>query len=88
MWGRYQLPGPLFVQAEYEYLSYQYYRADLSKNRTGVSSLLAGGGLAQPLGANASAHVLVMYNFSYNGYAQPAPYTSPWVIRFGVGVRF
>ncbi|MFO1319433.1 MAG: hypothetical protein U1F52_07450 [Burkholderiales bacterium] len=88
VFGRYQLPGPLFVQAELEYLSYQYYRANLTKARDGVWSLLAGGGLSQPLGANASAYALVMYNFSYNGYSQPAPYTSPWVVRFGVGVRF
>lgn len=85
---RYHLPGPLFVQAELEYMSYEVYRADFSKERRGVTSVLAGGGFSQPIGSNASAHLVLMYNFSYSGYGQPAPYSSPWVLRAGVGVHF
>lgn len=88
LFGRYHLPGPFFVQGEIEYLSYQYYRPNLTKERDGVWSVLAGGGISQPLGSNASAFALLMYNFSYNDYSQPSPYTSPWVVRFGVGLRF
>ena len=88
LFTRYRLPGPFFVQAEMEYMNYEVYRADLSKDRRGVTSLLAGGGISQPIGSNASAHFVVLYNFSYSGYGQPAPYSSPWVLRAGVGVHF
>lgn len=88
VFGRYQLPGPFFVHAEMEYLNYEAYRGDLSKYRKGATSLLAGGGFSQSIGRNTSAHLMVLYNFSYSGYASPAPYSSPWVLRAGVGIRF
>jgi len=88
LFARYQLPGPFFVHGEYEYLSYQYYNSRLDKARTGVSSLLAGGGISQPLGSNASFFAMALYNFSYSGYSGPSPYSSPWVVRFGVGIGF
>ena len=88
LFARYRVFGPAFVHAEYEYLSFQYYTSAQSKQRTGVSSLLAGGGISQPLGSNASMFALVLYNLSYSGYSNPSPYSSPWVIRFGVGIGF
>lgn len=84
---RYRIAGPLFVHGEYEYLNFEYYRG-ASKERTGVSSVLAGGGISQPLGRNASFFAMVLYNLSYSSYASPAPYASPWVVRAGVGFNF
>lgn len=88
VFGRYHLPGPFFAQAEVEYVNYEVYRTNLSTYRKSTTGLLAGGGFSQPLGANASAHLMLLYNFSYSGYAAPAPYSSPWVLRAGIGVRF
>lgn len=88
LFARHRVTGPFFVQGEYEYLSYQYFNSRSEKARTGVSSLLAGGGISQPLGSHASFFALALYNFSYAGYSAPAPYSSPWVIRFGVGIGF
>jgi len=88
VFGRYYLPGPFFVQAEVEYLNYEVYRSNLSTYRKSTTGLLAGGGISQPLGANASAHLMLLYNFSYSGYSAPAPYSSPWVLRAGIGIRF
>ena len=88
VFGRYQLPGPFFVHAEMEYLNYEVYRGDQSKLRKGTASLLAGGGFSQSIGRSTSAHLMVLYNFSYSGYSAPAPYSSPWVLRAGVGIRF
>lgn len=88
VFGRYHLPGPFFAQAEVEYLNYEVYRSNLSTYRKSATGLLAGGGISQPLGANASAHLMVLYNFSYSSYSAPAPYSSPWVLRAGIGIRF
>jgi hypothetical protein len=88
VFGRYHLPGPFFVQAEVEYVNYEVYRSNLSTYRKSTTGLLAGGGVSQPLGANASAHLMLLYNFSYSSYSAPAPYSSPWVLRAGIGIRF
>jgi len=88
LFGRYKLPGPLFLQAEYEYLDYEYrtsyYGTDTK--RDDFSSFMAGGGVSQAVGGNASIYATVLYNFSYD--QANSPYADPWIIRFGVGVGF
>ncbi len=88
VFGRYHLPGPFFAQAEVEYVNYEVYRSNLSTYRKSTTGLLAGGGISQSLGANLSAQLMLLYNFSYGGYSAPAPYSSPWVLRAGIGLRF
>lgn len=88
VFGRYYFAQYFFAQAEYNYLSYQFVRGDNNKDRRGVSSVLGGGGVAYPLNNNVTASITALYNFSYGGYSSPAPYASPWVIRFGIGVGF
>ena len=80
--------GPVFLQGEYEYLDYEYYRSDLTTARRSANSLFAGAGLAHPLGGNASLFFLAMYNLTYSGYDEPKPYDNPWVIRAGGSVGF
>jgi hypothetical protein len=81
------VPG-FFLQAEYEYLDYEYLRADLSTDRDTASSIFAGGGISQPLGGQAGFYAAALYNFSYNGDDLASPYDSPWVIRVGVTAGF
>lgn len=88
VFGRYAVTGPFFLQGEIEQLSFEYYRSDLTKTRTDATSVFGGGGIAQPLGRNASLFALALYNFSYSGYGFPAPYASPWIFRVGVAVGF
>lgn len=88
VFGRYAVAGPFFVHGEVEQLSYEYYRADLSKSRSDVTSVLGGGGIAQPIGRNAAFFALALYNFSYSSYDAPAPYSSPWIFRIGVSAGF
>ncbi|MBI1394653.1 MAG: hypothetical protein GC151_01645 [Betaproteobacteria bacterium] len=88
VFARYQVFGPFFVHGEYEYLNYQYYRSDLSKTRTGVSSFLVGGGVSQQLNRNASFYAMVLYNLSYSSYDSVSPYSSPWSVRAGIGISF
>jgi hypothetical protein len=88
LFGRYRLPGPFYLQAEYEYLDYEYlvnYNTAETK-RDNFSSFLAGGGVSQAVGGNASIYATMLYNFSYD--QEDSPYSSPWVVRFGVGVGF
>jgi len=89
LFGRYRFPGPFYLEAEYEYLDYEYYRATingLTTERNNFSSFLAGGGISQAVGGNASVYATVLYNFSYD--QKNSPYDSPWITRFGVGVGF
>ena len=88
LFARYRLAGPFFLEADYEYLSYEFVRFDLSTDRTDFSSLLAGGGVYQPFGRNASGYVSVLYNFSYDENDLQSPYDDPWVYRAGVMFGF
>lgn len=84
--------GPLYLQAEYEHLSYDELNYLGDKYRSSFDSYMAGGGLAQPLGQRAVLFMTAMYNFSYNNFnasnVYRVPYNSPWVFRVGVTAGF
>lgn len=84
--------GPVFLQAEYEFLSYDALYYDGTTTRTNFDSFLAGGGINQPMGRKASFFLMVLYNFSYQNYNSTdvyrSPYNSPWVFRIGVAGGF
>jgi hypothetical protein len=82
-------PVPVFfLQAEYEYLNYEYVLSDFSTTRSNQSSYLAGAGISRPMGDRAFFFVSALYNFSYKSDDLTYPYTSPWVYSAGVGVGF
>ena len=88
-WGtsvftRFLVVPPLFLHAEYEYLNYDYI-----DSRLGFNSFMAGGGVAQPIGRNASFIAMVLYNFSYvNDNTTIQPYSDPWIVRIGITAGF
>jgi hypothetical protein len=88
LFGRYRLTSTFFLQAEYEYLNYEYYTSilNMTTERSDFTSLLAGGGISTPAGQNASFYMTALYNFSYD--EPDSPYDSPWVFRLGVAVGF
>ena len=86
IFGRFHVNPAIFLHGEYEYLDYEYYRADLSKDRDNFSSFPAGAGVSQPLGKGGSAYATALYNFSYD--QDDSPYDSAWVYRFGVSYGF
>ena len=91
IFSRYAIYGPLFVQAEYEYLNYEYFPfiGSAETARTGFNSVFLGGGLAQPMGKNAAVILSAFYNVTYQGNSQPPPpYSSPWVVRVGITAGF
>jgi len=77
-----------FLEAEYEYLNYEYVLSDFSTARSNQSSYLAGAGISQPMGDRAFFFVSALYNFSYKSDDLTYPYTSPWIYSAGVGVGF
>jgi hypothetical protein len=88
LFSRFNVARPFFLHLEYEYLSYQFIRGDLSKDRTNYSSVLGGGGVAYPISRNASFFAVLLYNFSYDSSERYSPYGDPWVLRAGVGAHF
>ena len=85
LFGRYFVIPRVYIQAEYEYLSYEDYSTN-STERTNFGSFLAGGGASMPVGGNASLYFTALYNFSYD--KADSPYSDPLVLRFGVGIGF
>ncbi|MFV2060001.1 MAG: hypothetical protein ACC653_04905 [Gammaproteobacteria bacterium] len=90
LFGRYNLTPSFYLQAEYEYIDYEF--AILSgvnvarTERDTFGSLLAGAGIQKSLGGNASLYFTALYNFNYDD--PDSPYTEPVTIRFGIGVGF
>jgi len=84
---RYRVTRPIFLQAEYEYLDYEFVRFDGSTGRDQYDSVLGGVGFVQGVGGRASFFALALYNFSYSD-SDPGPYSDPWVVRVGAAFGF
>jgi len=85
---RLNLMRGIFVQAEYEYVSYEYLDTGLSTQRDDYDSLLLGVGFSRPMGGHAAFVVSTFYNFSYSDNDLYGPYDSPWIVNAGVGFGF
>jgi hypothetical protein len=86
--GRFMVFRPLFVQAEYEYLNYEFLNADATKERKGLNSFFGGGGFSQPISRNASFFIMGLYNFTYDSTVAYSPYYDPWKLKLGVAFGF
>jgi len=84
---RYRVLGPVFLQAEYEHLRYEYSLGG-AKERDDFDSVLAGAGFSTPLGGRASFFALALYNFSYDAEDLQSPYADAWSYRAGVSFGF
>jgi hypothetical protein len=84
---RYFVIKNVFVQGEYEYLSYEVPGTGGSTERDGYGSLLGGAGYSVRMTRNSSFHVLGLYNFTWDE-DEMSPYAEPWILRLGVGFRF
>ena len=83
---RYNLFQQFFAYSEFERLNFEYPTSDNSTARAGYNSLLIGGGYSEMLGGNSSFSLMALYNVLYDETEFPRPYSSPWVIRAGIGV--
>lgn len=81
--ARFMVYDNIFLQAEYEYLNYQF--PDVSKS---FDNFLAGGGFIQPLGGKVALYFIALYNFSYQTPrpGEFSPYGNPLIIRAGVSI--
>lgn len=92
LFARYSLTPSFYLQAEYEYIDYEYAIVNritgsvVGTERDNFTSLLAGGGFLKPIGGNASLYITALYNFNYND--DNSPYSDPVSIRLGIGVGF
>jgi len=91
LFARFSVTPLFYLQAEYEYLDYEYAilngRGEVTDTvRDDFTSLLAGAGVRSPLGNNASMYITALYNFNYDD--ENSPYTDPVSIRLGVGVGY
>ncbi len=90
--GIYKIFDPIFLQAEYEPLSFERINVDanyyiIGEERVWINNVLLGGGIAQEFGGNSTVFITVLYNVSWSN-AQDSYYSSPWVFRIGVGFGF
>ncbi len=89
LFARYNIFEPFFLQAEYEYLDFEFITfPDNNSFREGFSSVLIGGGVAQPLGRRAFFIITALYNLSYDDSEVIRPYDSPLILRVGVNLGF
>ena len=84
---RYHVIPKMFLQGEYEYLSYEFRTFNGGTERDDFRSVLGGLGYSQPIGPRSGFFATALYNFSYDSNER-SPYDSPWVVRFGIGVSF
>jgi len=88
LFARFRIKGPWYLQGEYEHLNYEFVRFDSSTERESFSSVLVGGGVAQPIGKNASIFATALYNLSYDSSELRSPYDNPFILRVGIGFYF
>lgn len=74
-----------FGQVEYNVISTPYVLFDnngaYASKRATYDRLLAGVGVAQPIGDRAKVNLLAMYDLLYTSDRSQSPFGSPWVIR-------
>jgi len=88
VFARYRVKDPFFLQVEYEYLNYEYYVTASEPLRSSLSSLFVGGGISQPINANAAFTLSVLYNLSYDETDLNSPYSSPLRVSGGINLGF
>lgn len=88
LFGRYYVHQPLFLQAEYEHIRYDYESDSGASGTDSYDSVLGGAGMAFPAGRRASIFAVALYNFSYDDNELRSPYDSPWIYRGGVSIGF
>ena len=88
LFSRFNIVQQFFAYSEFERLSFEYPTNfdPVRTDRTGYNSLLIGGGYSERLGGRASFSMMALYNVLYDEAELPRPYSSPWVIRAGIGV--
>jgi len=86
LFGRYRIYDPFFFHTEYEYINFEIPSTSTDTQRDGFNSFLIGGGIAQPIGSNASFLILGLYDVTYS--STTSAYSSPWRLSIGISAGF
>lgn len=91
VFGRYYILDNLFAHTEVEVLNMEVPEANIVSGtnsydyvRTNITSVMVGGGYAQPIGSNAAITLMVLWNLTEQQYS---PYTNP-IFRVGFSLGF
>ena len=88
LFARFHVTPQWFLEADYEYLSHEFVRFDLSTGRDSFSTVLGGFGYSQPVGSRASLFILALYDFTHDDNDPFYPYADPWIVRAGLSAGF
>jgi hypothetical protein len=88
LYTSYRVIPQLSADAEYRWLSYEYYDFDSDSERDTDGSLFLGGSFIQPMSKNAALMIGVLYNVTYDDNDALSPYDDPWIYRIGVTAGF
>lgn len=88
LFARFRFARALFLEADYQWLSYERLLTPSDSDRDTYDAFFVGGGLAQPMGGHAAFVIEALYNLNYDDNNINEPYDSPYVVRAGVSVGF
>ena len=87
LFARFHVTPQWFLEADYEFLSHEFVRFDLSTDRERFNTMLGGFGYSQPAG-RASIFILALYDFTHDDNDPFYPYADPWIVRGGISAGF
>ena len=88
IFSRFRIVSNFFLEADYQFTSYEYLNDYGGTTRASNNAFLAGAGYTMPVGRNVGLYFSALYDFSYNDNDPYGAYDSPVQLQFGVAVGF
>jgi hypothetical protein len=88
LFARFRVVYNFFLEADYQFTSYEYPNGFGGSTRASNNAFLAGAGYSMPVGRNVGLYFSALYDFTYNNDDPYYPYDSPVQFQFGVAVGF
>ena len=88
IFSRFRIVSNFFLEADYQFTSYEYLNYNGGTTRASNNAFLAGAGYTMPVGRNVGLYFSALYDFSYNDNDPYGAYDSPVQLQFGVAVGF
>ena len=88
VFARFYIIPSIFLQGEYDYLSYDYITRFNQEERGSDTRLMGGAGFSTAVNDHISVSLTGLYDFLYDEDDLYSAYGSPWVIRGGIGFGF
>jgi hypothetical protein len=88
LFARFRVISSFFLEADYQFTSYEYLNSFGGTTRASDNSFLAGAGYTIPFGSHAGMYFSALYNFTYDDNDPYRAYDSPVQFQVGVSVGF